>query len=141
MQHADAEQRPVTAKSGKLKNTFWVELLVHFLKHSRFVSFLLFISFLQQRIVFYTLMALSDDEESQKKGAVSVHINMDSSAGPRTFDLKASKTLPVLLSILPIRFVGIHICQDAIQLKKLVDIFVNAVESAIRVRIRAHFGK
>ena len=86
-------------------------------------------------------MALSDDEESQKKGAVSVHINMNSPAGPRTFDLAAAKNLPVLLSILPIRFVGIHICQDTIQLKKLLDTFISTVERAIRVRIRTHFGK
>lgn len=86
-------------------------------------------------------MALSDDEESQKKGAVSVHINMDSSAGPKTFDLMASKRLPILLSVLPIRFVGLHLCQDAIQLKQLVDTIMIAVEKAIRVRIRAHFGK
>jgi hypothetical protein len=86
-------------------------------------------------------MVISDDEESQKKGAVSVHINMDSSAGPRTFDTVAARNLPILLSVLPIRFVGVHICQDAIQLKKMVDIFISAVERAIRVRIRAHFGK
>ena len=103
--------------------------------------FLFHISFFQQRIVFYTLMALSDDEESQKKGAVAVHIHMDSPAGPKKFNFTSAKNLPVFMSILPIRFVGIHICQDTIQLKQLLDTFISTVERAIRVRIRTHFGK
>jgi hypothetical protein len=97
----------------------------------------------QHRLIFYTTMAVAEDEDAQKQGMVLVHFLLG--LPPDLFKLIASATyassIPPLFAVLPMRVVAAHLCIDSVELKRHQSTLIRAAETASRVRFRVHFGE
>lgn len=90
--------------------------------------------------MFYNLMAAADDVETQKKGVVAVVYAVGKSHGAKYGSgstWKGSK----LISALPARIDGVHICYDSLIWLPSISIIKVSVNLFTRLRIRTHYGK
>jgi hypothetical protein len=90
--------------------------------------------------MFYNLMAAAEDVGTQNKGVVVVVYAVGKSHGAKTDSgstWKASK----LISALPARIDGVHICYDSLIWLPAISIIKVSVNICTRLRIRTHCGK
>jgi hypothetical protein len=92
----------------------------------------------QCRVLYYLLMAASEDEETQKKGMVAVVIT---DGRNRSLNLESARRSPALSQGLPTRWNGVHFGVDNYLTAKAFSLFMVLLESRERARFRKHVGK
>ena len=108
-----------------------------YVKLNETVQALLTFSFFshQLRVIWYTCMALAEDEDLQSRGVVSVAIT------ERDGDLRTIMKAPAVLYSVPIRFEANHICTEKPTAAKLIDsALAFFAPNKRRPRLRAHGG-
>ncbi|KAL3924666.1 MAG: hypothetical protein SGILL_000903 [Bacillariaceae sp.] len=101
---------------------------------------IIFISFARKlRVIYFLLMCAVEDEETQKKGIVSVVYNVE----PRTpvaNDTRIYLNVYQLLPTLPIRMMGAHYCVQDSDLRRFMSSIRVAMSREVRLRSRVHHG-
>lgn len=77
------------------------------------------------------------DEETQKRGVVGVAYNV---GREHTKDREAVWKAAKIVSILPIRFMGVHYCFDDENLRLLFSLAMFVFNKNARIRCRLHCG-
>eukprot|EP00934_Nitzschia_sp_Nitz4_P001596 Nitzschia sp. Nitz4//scaffold72_size95085//12875//14353//NITZ4_004745-RA/size95085-processed-gene-0.79-mRNA-1//1//CDS//3329557330//1596//frame0 len=93
------------------------------------------------RKTFYALMVGSEDEETQKKGCISIayllgHDPLENSSKRRELNRQWSS----ILSSTPMRLEAIHICIDNYFWRPFVALFRLTASMFTRLRVREHYG-
>ena len=88
--------------------------------------------------IWYMFMKLmTDDEENQKKGVVSLLYNVGSK---RVMNRVHAWQGGITMSVLPVRFVSLHFCYNNAATKPIVSLAMAVYGAHARTRIRAHYG-
>ena len=85
-------------------------------------------------------MAMSDDEETQKKGVVSIMFACMLADERESFDKAYAWKLPGLMRALPVRQEALHLCHDSLVSVAIISIFKLSASLFHRLRIRTHYG-
>jgi hypothetical protein len=91
------------------------------------------------RVVYYVLMCAVEDEETQKKGIVSVVYNVEPKS-PLANDPRIYLNVYQLLPALPIRMMGAHYCVQDSGLRRFMSSIRVAMSRELRLRSRVHHG-
>ncbi|KAL3908403.1 MAG: hypothetical protein SGARI_003077 [Bacillariaceae sp.] len=91
------------------------------------------------RVIYYLLMCAVEDEETQKKGIVSVVYNVEPKS-PLANDPSVYLNVYQLLPTLPIRMMGAHYCVQDSDLRKFMSSIRVAMSREVRLRSRVHHG-
>jgi hypothetical protein len=96
----------------------------------------------KMRTVYYLLMAASEDEETQKKGMVSIVVNTQKNRAV-SFAPNGFGKIPAMARSLPIRQSALHVCVDyaSASSSAFAAIVMLIVTSRIRARFRKHVGE
>jgi hypothetical protein len=90
--------------------------------------------------MWYQLMAALEDEDTQRKGIVSVLYNIElAKPEPEYPDLL--KNSHMINDAVPFRNVAVHYCYDSASLRPAMTLYQLVVSGNIRLRFRAHYGK
>mmetsp|Transcript_19560 Transcript_19560/g.36480 ORF Transcript_19560/g.36480 Transcript_19560/m.36480 type:complete len:489 (+) Transcript_19560:119-1585(+) len=89
------------------------------------------------RAIFMVFMFALQDVETQKRGIVGLVYNIG--AGKST-DREAVWKAAKIVSILPVRFTGIHYCYDDEKIRLLFGLAMFVFNKNARIRCRLHFG-
>ena len=85
------------------------------------------------------MKALSDDEQAQKKGVVTI----DYWVGCRKVDpnvLDVFRNVHHMAEAFPLRVVAVHFCYDISQIRPIVILVQNVLMKDFRLRFRTHYG-
>eukprot|EP00980_Cylindrotheca_fusiformis_P028528 scaffold22607_cov123-Cylindrotheca_fusiformis.AAC.25 len=98
------------------------------------------------RALFYSLMVLSDDEETQKKGAVLVSWAVGFRQPPRVkmgprFKSAVWAMVKLAMTAVPMRHEAIHLCYDNLLLAPVLALVKVSLGMYLGVRVRTHYGK
>lgn len=93
---------------------------------------------LQMRAIWYLLNAITEDEETQRKGIVGVKSNFGEPARSEPFALL--QQVDRIISGIPKKTVGMHYCYDDPSHKAFVQGFQLFLPRSVRTRFRPHFG-
>ena len=88
-------------------------------------------------------MTTLEDEETQRRGVISLLFSFGETIMGEHFDFEFHKRAPYHVECLPIRKCAMHICTDnssANVLNAFKGIFLRSVEKATRARFRVHVG-
>jgi hypothetical protein len=83
------------------------------------------------------LMFALKDVETQKRGIVAIPYNVGPS---HTKDRQAVWKNALLVSVLPLRFTGVHYCYDDEKLRAVIFVAMVVFQKAARIRTRFHLG-
>ena len=122
-------------------------LLVIFLPLVIMVCSLIFVyvsllSLLQFRVALYVLLAAAEDEDTQKKGLVTVHFHSD----PASHHLSQSEERVMfhrLCDTLPLRVSAAHVClpnDESEKFRQFKTWVTDSVGNETRKRLRFHYG-
>ena len=84
-------------------------------------------------------MSLAEDEETQRRGLVSVLYQVGDS--PPSYDFELLRREVTFVRGLPIRIVAIHFCASTQLWMQVVDLAIHMASPFMRFRIRCHYGK
>ena len=91
----------------------------------------------QMRAIYMVLMFALKDEATQKRGMVGLAYNV---GRDHTTDREAVWKAAKLVSIIPLRFTGVHYCYDDEKIRMLFGVAMYVFNKNARVRCRLHFG-
>lgn len=91
----------------------------------------------RMRTIYMVIMFALKDVETQKRGIVAIPYNVGPS---HTKDRQAVWKNALLVSVLPIRFTGVHYCYDDEKLRAVFFVAMVVFEKAARIRSRFHLG-
>ena len=89
------------------------------------------------RAIYMVLMMAMRDEETQKRGVVGIPYNV---GRDHTKDREAVWKAAKLVSILPVRFTGIHYCFSDEKVQLLFSLAMFVFNKNARIRCRLHMG-
>ncbi|MGK3735664.1 MAG: hypothetical protein ACI90V_002505, partial [Bacillariaceae sp.] len=89
------------------------------------------------RAIYMVLMFALKDVETQKRGIVAIPYNVGPS---HSKDRQAVWKNALLVSVLPLRFTGVHYCYDDEKLRAVFFVAMVVFEKAARIRSRFHLG-
>lgn len=88
--------------------------------------------------MFWGCMNALRDKETQSKGMLLILYNI---GGIGLLDPKVCAKLPEIISSIPYRFVGFHICYDNPVVHPLISLILAAFDKFLTVRCRSHYGE
>jgi hypothetical protein len=91
----------------------------------------------QIRAIYMVLMFALKDEATQKRGIVGLAYNV---GRDHTTDREAVWKAAKLVSIVPLRFTGVHYCYDDEKIRMLFGVAMYVLNRNARIRCRLHFG-
>ncbi len=94
------------------------------------------------RKTLYIVMLYSEDEKTQRKGAVSVTYLVGQKFNWQDVKQRQdmNRQLATLMSGLPLRFDAMHVCIDSILWRTILAVYKTAANTVTRVRVREHMG-
>ena len=105
------------------------------LSHLTFYLHLAF--FLQQRVFYYLLASIAQDEESQKRGITMICLNIRPT---QKIDKSRALQYAYLTKVVPLRVGGIHICVNQPFQRFLASIITLLMGISLSLRTRTHYG-
>jgi hypothetical protein len=90
--------------------------------------------------MWYQLMAALEDEDTQRKGMVSILYNIEL-VTPEPEYPELLKNAHMINDAVPFRNVAVHYCYDSASLRPAMTLYQLVVNGNIRLRFRAHYGK
>jgi hypothetical protein len=90
--------------------------------------------------MWYQLMAALEDEDTQRKGMVSVLYNIELGKAEPDYP-ELLKNSHMINDALPFRNVAVHYCYDSASLRPAMTLYQLVVSGNIRLRFRAHYGE
>ena len=95
----------------------------------------------QIRAVWYTLMSALEDEETQRLGFIFIDYSLGEFTEGRHYNPHLSMPITkVVLSCLPCKVAGLHLCFDDSKMHKLYSFFISLLGAAVTTRLRLHCG-
>jgi hypothetical protein len=93
-----------------------------------------------KRSFWYTLVAIADDEETQKRGVVFIAYAVESQQLPDPMRRELLNWCGMMGSVLPARGAAIHYVHGSFNTALLLKAIVWGLQTVLRVRMRTHYG-